>query len=273
MTLLDLMPTVRRSSREDDLPVAIIDAGPIGLAAAANLVERGIDFVIYESGDSIASSMNAWRHIRLISPWEHLVDPAAKRLLEPTGWQEPQAGVAPYAAAMIDDYLTPLAALVQMASRIRLGVTVESVSREGMDRTRSTGRAASPFVLRVHEGTDVSEVVARAVIDCSGTYENPNSLSSNGLVPLDTRMSPTRSVMPCLTSWAPNAHSSPASSRWSSVPATPPRTLSSISPSSHGKNRGQPSCGLSVTAPRCGSPARTMTNSPLARRWTSASNG
>jgi cation diffusion facilitator CzcD-associated flavoprotein CzcO len=184
MTLLDLTPTVRRSSRLDDLPIAIIGAGPIGLAAAANLVERGIDFVIYESGDSIASSMNAWRHIRLFSPWEHLVDPAAKRLLESTGWQEPPAGVAPYAAAIIDEYLTPLAALEPIASRIRLGATVDSVSREGMDRTRSTGRSTTPFVLRIREASDVSDVAARAVIDASGTYDNPNSLSSNGLVPL-----------------------------------------------------------------------------------------
>lgn len=184
MTLLALTPTVRRSSRLDDLRVAIIGAGPIGLAAAANLVERGIDFVIYESGDAIASSMNAWRHIRLFSPWEHLVDPAASRLLEPTGWRAPQAGVAPSAAAVIDDYLTPLAALEPIASRTRLGVTVDAVSREGMDRTRSNGRASTPFVLRIHEGTDMSEVTARAVIDASGTYENPNSLSSNGLIPL-----------------------------------------------------------------------------------------
>jgi cation diffusion facilitator CzcD-associated flavoprotein CzcO len=184
MTLLDLTLSVRRSSRLDALPVAIIGAGPTGLAAAANLVERGIDFVVYESGDSIASSMNAWRHIRLFSAWEHLVDPAAKRLLEATGWHVPPAGVAPYAAAIIDDYLTPLAALEPIASRTRLGVTVDSVSREGMDRTRSTGRATTPFVLRIREGSDVSEVTARAVIDASGTYGNPNSLSSNGLVPL-----------------------------------------------------------------------------------------
>lgn len=184
MTLLDLTPTVRRSSRLDELPVAIIGAGPIGLAAAANLVERGIDFVIYESGDSIASSMDSWRHIRLFSPWEHLIDPAAKRLLEATGWQEPPAGVAPYAAAIVDDYLTPLAALEPIAARIRLGVRVDSVSREGMDRTRSAGRATTPFIFRIREGAEVSEVSSRAVIDASGTYENPNSLGSNGLVPL-----------------------------------------------------------------------------------------
>ncbi|MEL4319420.1 FAD-dependent oxidoreductase [Leifsonia sp. YIM 134122] len=184
MTLIDLTPTVRRSSRLDGLPVAIIGAGPIGLAAAANLVERGVDFVIYERGDSIASSMRSWRHIRLFSPWEHLIDPAARRLLAATGWQEPPVGVAPYAAGIIDDYLAPLAALEPIASRTRTSVSVESVSREGMDRTRSTGRATTPFVLRLREGAELSEVTVRAVIDASGTYENPNSLGSNGLIPL-----------------------------------------------------------------------------------------
>lgn len=54
-----------------------------------------------------------------------------------------------------------------------------------MDRTRSTGRAATPFVLRISASDDsVHEVTARAVIDASGTYRTPNSLSSNGLDPL-----------------------------------------------------------------------------------------
>ena len=86
MTLIDLTAPSVRSRRLDDLPVAIIGAGPIGLAAAANLVERGLDFVLYEAGDSIASSMRSWGHIRLFSPWKHLIDPAARRLLEADGW-------------------------------------------------------------------------------------------------------------------------------------------------------------------------------------------
>ena len=57
MTLIDLTVRSLRDRRLDTLPVAIIGAGPIGLAAAANLVERGIDFVIYEAGDAIASSI------------------------------------------------------------------------------------------------------------------------------------------------------------------------------------------------------------------------
>lgn len=185
MTLIDLSPTVRRSERLDALPIAIIGAGPIGLAAAANLVERGIDFVIYEAGSTVASSMESWRHIRLFSPWEHLIDPAARRLLAATQWAPPPAGTAPYAAQLIDDYLIPLATLESIAPRIRTGSTVVSVTREGMDRTRSLGRDTTPFLLRLRDGDgNVTERTARAVIDSSGTYSNPNSLNSNGLEPL-----------------------------------------------------------------------------------------
>jgi cation diffusion facilitator CzcD-associated flavoprotein CzcO len=185
MTLIDLSPTVRRSPRLDALPVVIIGAGPIGLAAAANLVERGIDFDIYESGATVASSMDSWRHIRLFSPWQHLIDPVAQRLLADTGWVEPPSGTAPYAAQLIDDYLLPLAALDSIAPHIHTGSTVMSVTREGMDRTRSAGRATTPFLLRLRDSNGtVTELTARAVIDASGTYANPNSLSSNGLEPL-----------------------------------------------------------------------------------------
>lgn len=185
MTLIELSPIIRSSPKLDSLPVAIIGAGPIGLAAAANLVERGIDFVIYESGPTVASSMDAWRHIRLFSGWSELVDPAARRLLAVTAWAEPAPRVAPYAAQLIDDYLLPLSALEPIATRTRLGLRVLSVTREGMDRTRSAGRDTTPFLLRLRDTEGlVSEVSARAVIDASGTYLNPNSLSSNGLEPL-----------------------------------------------------------------------------------------
>ncbi|MCU1424443.1 MAG: flavoprotein, partial [Microbacteriaceae bacterium] len=183
--MIELTPTVRRSSRLDALPVAIIGAGPVGLAAAANLVEQGIEFVVFEAGEAVASSMSKWRHIRLFSPWEHLIDPASQRLLEKTDWALPPAEVAPYAAQLIDDYLGPLAGLEAIASRVRLGNTVTAVTREGMDRTRSAGRDETPFELRlVRADGSVTETSARAVIDTSGTYATPNGLGSNGLEPL-----------------------------------------------------------------------------------------
>ncbi|MBG6056492.1 thioredoxin reductase [Salinibacterium sp. CAN_S4] len=186
MTLIDLTAPIIRDSRLDGLPVAIIGAGPIGLAAAANLVERGVDFVIYETGDSIASSVLSWGHIRLFSPWKHLIDPAARRLLEASGWTAPRyQDKAPNGRELVEQYLAPLASLDSISSRIHTGVTVASVTRLGMDRTRTTGRAATPFALRI-TGTEgsVTEVTARAVIDASGTYRTTNSLGSNGLDPL-----------------------------------------------------------------------------------------
>ena len=145
-----------------------------------------MDFVIYEAGDSIASSMRSWGHIRLFSPWKHLIDPAARRLLQAEDWTEPRyQEKAPNGTELVERYLAPLAALDSIASRIHTGVTVAAVTRQGMDRTRSTGRSTTPFVLRITDANGtVTEVTARAVIDASGTYLNTNSLGSNGLDPL-----------------------------------------------------------------------------------------
>jgi len=184
MTLIDLTVRSPRERRLETLPVAIIGAGPIGLAAAAHLVERGIDFVVYEAGDEIASSIRQWGHTRLFSPWKHVVDPASRRLLEATGWELPSPDSLPTGSELIEQYLEPLAALEPIASRIRTGVTAEAITRQGMDRTRTANRASTPFLLRTRSGDGVEESIARAVIDASGTYEQPNSLASSGLDPL-----------------------------------------------------------------------------------------
>lgn len=181
MTLLDITPRVATSDRLATLPVAIIGAGPIGLAAAANLHARGIDFIVLEAGDDIAASVRAWGHTRLFSPWRHLVDPVSRRLLEGTGWQLPDPERAPSGAELVDEYLLPLSRLEPIASRIRTGVEVLGVAREGMDRTRTRARATTPFVVRTSSAGQIDELTARAVIDASGTYSTPNSLSSNGL--------------------------------------------------------------------------------------------
>lgn len=181
MTLLDLTPRVATTDRLATLPVIVIGAGPIGLAAAAHLVDRGIDVVVLEAGDSVGASIRSWGHTRLFSPWKHLVDPVARRMLEATGWELPDPEHAPTGAELVEQYLEPLTALDHIAAVIRTGVRVLAVTRDGMDRTRSKARSATPFVVRVTSDAGVDELSARAVIDASGTYATPNSLSSNGL--------------------------------------------------------------------------------------------
>ncbi|KRC62154.1 flavoprotein [Agromyces sp. Root81] len=184
MTLIDLTAPRTLPSRLQALPVAIIGAGPIGLATAANLVERGLDFVLLEAGDRIGASVAQWGHTRLFSPWRHLVDPASQRLLAATGWQAPPADSLPSGTELVERFLAPLAALPAIAERTRLGVEVTDVTREGMDRTRTAGRAQTPFLLRIRTADGVEELTARAVIDASGTYRTPNSLGSSGIDPL-----------------------------------------------------------------------------------------
>jgi Pyridine nucleotide-disulphide oxidoreductase len=162
----------------EQLPVAVIGAGPVGLAAAAQLATRGLDFVVLEAGDRIAASIGEWAHVRLFSPWRFDTDPAARALLAADGWTAPDPAVLPTGGELITDYLAPLAAHPAIAGRLRLGVAVTAIARQGCDRVRTAGRDRAPFLLRLSDGT---ELTAAAVIDASGTWRTPNPLGSNGI--------------------------------------------------------------------------------------------
>lgn len=162
--------------------VAVIGAGPIGLAAAAHLLERGLEPVIFEAGPTAGAAIEQWRHIRLFSPWRFNLDDAAVRLLEPTGWESPRPTALPYGGELIDHYLTPLAATAQVASRLHTGARVIAVTRAGMDKTHIRDRDTSPFVVRVeHDGGEVRDHTVGAVIDASGTWSTRNPLGTSGL--------------------------------------------------------------------------------------------
>ncbi|MGV9900159.1 FAD-dependent oxidoreductase, partial [Streptomyces tendae] len=86
------------STTDHQQPVVVIGAGPVGLAAAAHLVERGIEPLVLEAGHSAATAVREWAHVRLFSTWAEVTDPAAEKLLAPTGWVRPEGATYPTGA-------------------------------------------------------------------------------------------------------------------------------------------------------------------------------
>jgi len=165
------------------LPVVVIGGGPVGLAAAAHLLEKGEMPIVLEAGNAVGAAIREWAHVRLFSPWKYLVDSAARRLLEPSGWTMPDPERLPTGGELVDLYLDPLARTDALAPHIRVGSRVKSVSRRGFDKVKTTGRAAAPFELVVTSADGTTErLLARAVIDASGTWFAPNPLGASGLV-------------------------------------------------------------------------------------------
>ncbi|MEU2182683.1 FAD-dependent oxidoreductase [Streptomyces thermolilacinus] len=173
------------------LPVVVIGAGPTGLAAAAHLVERGIEPLVLEAGPAAAFAVREWSHVRLFSTWGEVVDPAAEKLLAPTGWTRPDADTYPSGGDWADLYLQPLADV--LGDRVRVGVTVTGVSRAGRDRIVDADREQRPFVVHLTDADGREErVFARAVIDASGTWATPSPAGGSGLPALGERAAADR---------------------------------------------------------------------------------
>ncbi|MFP3714472.1 FAD-dependent oxidoreductase [Puerhibacterium sp. TATVAM-FAB25] len=164
------------------LPVVVVGAGPVGLAAAAHLLERGLEPLVLEAGDGPGAAVGRWGHVRLFSPWRYDVDAAARRLLGAAGWAEPDPDALPTGAELVRDYLAPLAATPALAPRVRYGIRVVAVARDGADRTRSLGRDRLAYRVRtVDAAGEVTDVLARAVVDASGTWGQRNPVGTSGL--------------------------------------------------------------------------------------------
>ncbi len=161
--------------------VAIIGAGPVGLAAAAHSLERGLSPIILEQGPTAGYAIRRWAHVPMFSPWAFNVDAAAERLLAKSGWTRPDPDRYPTGGDLVSDYVAPLAEKTALRERIRYNAEVISVSRVGFDKVKSAGREAAPFLLRYRNGEAVSKLTADAVIDTSGTWFSPNPAGAGGL--------------------------------------------------------------------------------------------
>src|SRR5665647_3154336 len=161
--------------------VAIIGAGPVGLAAAAHVLERGLRPIVLEAGNSAGHSVRQWGHVQLFSPWEYNIDRAAARLLAPTGWNSPEPAQYPTGAELVERYLEPLATRTVLAGHIQTNSRVTDISRAGFDKLKTKGRESAPFEIRYQNGQGPKIVRADAVIDASGTWHSPNPAGANGL--------------------------------------------------------------------------------------------
>ncbi|WP_186420353.1 FAD-dependent oxidoreductase [Bosea sp. CS1GBMeth4] len=165
-----------------ELPVAVIGAGPVGLAAAANLLARGLAVKVYEAGASAGANVADWGHVRLFSPWEYDIDRASRALLERSGWRAPEPESLPTGAELVRRYLVPLAQTPELAAVIEYGTRVTAIGRHGIDKVVSHDRELHPFQLTIVDAAGrTRRELARAVIDASGTWRSPNPLGAGGV--------------------------------------------------------------------------------------------
>lgn len=161
--------------------VAIVGAGPVGLAAAAHVLEQGLRPIVLEAGADIGHAVRQWGHVQLFSPWEYNIDRAAERLLAATGWNSPEPDLYPTGAELVERYLEPLATRTVLRTHIHTSSRVTDISRVGFDKLKTRGRETAPFEIRYQNGVGPKVVRADAVIDASGTWHSPNPAGANGL--------------------------------------------------------------------------------------------
>ena len=171
--------------------IAIVGAGPIGLEAALAAAEAGMPFTIYEGASEAAGNVRSWGHVQLFTPWSMNVSGRARRALEAAGHSVPGAEDAgghrayPTGGDLVDRVLAPLAGLETIAPHIRYDTRVVEVGREGMLKSDEIGtgvRATRRFRLLLRDASGNESVeYADVVLDCSGSYDNPNALGAGGI--------------------------------------------------------------------------------------------
>ncbi len=167
--------------RPSPITLAILGAGPVGLEAALAAAERGWSFTVYEAGATPATHVREWGHVRVFTPWDMNVSPRMRVALGETA---PSGDELPTGDELADELLDPVAALPALHDRVVLGARVVAVSRSGMLKHEEIGtgrRREHPFRLLVESAGGERVEHADAVLDCTGTWGQPNALGDGGI--------------------------------------------------------------------------------------------
>ena len=162
--------------------VIVIGAGPVGLAAAAHLMKRGLTPIVLEKGASVGAAMLEWGHVRVFTPWKYIVDASVEQLLNATDWQYPEKEAMPTGLEIVEQYLHVAATQTPLASTIIYHAEVSDVTKTDLSKSSSQGRDEASYTVRYNDATgQVQQLEADAVIDASGTWHSPNPIGLDGL--------------------------------------------------------------------------------------------
>ena len=158
--------------------IAVLGAGPTGLEAALAAFQRGWEVTVYESAPHVAGHVRAWGHVQLFTPWSMNVSPRTVAALGLT----PEPDACP-SGDELAEHLDRVATL--LGDRVLTSTRVHGVARDGLLKSEEIGsdaRGARAFRLLV-SGPDGEERFERAdvVLDCTGTYSNPQPTGAGGI--------------------------------------------------------------------------------------------
>ncbi|KAL3928914.1 MAG: hypothetical protein SGPRY_002187 [Prymnesium sp.] len=177
--------------------VLVVGAGPIGLEGAVLLVQSGFRVLLVERGPLLAASVHQWGHVHLFSPNELNCSAWGLHALSELGGEMPVSTSNPTGCEFAENYLKRLGEWLSSKPElceIRLNTSVDAISRGNLlkkDHIKATGdnqRDSELFdvILSSHEQEErIRDIIA--VLDCSGTYSNPNFLGRGGAPALGER--------------------------------------------------------------------------------------
>lgn len=171
-------------STERPIRIAIIGAGPIGLACALRALQTavanpGLSFRVFERGE-IGENISAWGHVRLFTPTSMNLPEEA---LRPDGSDCPGESSCLTGHEFVDRHLRPIAGDASISSSFCARTRVLSVTRAGLlkhEAVASAARESAAFELLVEHAGETRVERADIVIDASGVYGSPNRLGAGG---------------------------------------------------------------------------------------------